>query len=119
MQKFYGFFYSLENKISKYSIEEGVLPDFAERRKAKLLSNDIATIGHQVSMNLLPPIPEIRNLDYAIGCLYVVEGSTLGGGFIFKLLNENLQLTVFKGASYFYGYGKETGNKWKVFIENL
>lgn len=55
----------------------------------------------------------------AFGSLYVMEGSTLGGKMIYKVVKELLGLDEQNGLSFFYGYGAETGNKWKIFQQSL
>jgi heme oxygenase len=55
----------------------------------------------------------------AFGCLYVMEGSTLGGKIIYNILKKQLGLSDSAGASFFYGYGPATGEKWKTFGASL
>jgi heme oxygenase len=45
--------------------------------------------------------------------MYVIEGSTLGGRIILKHIHTALGLDENKGASFFAGYGAETGIRWK------
>jgi heme oxygenase len=47
-----------------------------------------------------------------LGALYVVEGSTLGGQYIARHLQETLGLTPAHGAAFFSGHGAETGRLW-------
>ncbi|RYZ79234.1 MAG: biliverdin-producing heme oxygenase, partial [Proteobacteria bacterium] len=47
---------------------------------------------------------------------YVVEGSALGGRFIFKNIEAALGFTDEHGARYFAGYGNKTGSHWKGFL---
>lgn len=54
-----------------------------------------------------------------MGIMYVVEGSTLGGRFILKNVQENLGYNEEKGASYFSGYGNKTGSFWKKYLNSL
>jgi heme oxygenase len=64
-------------------------------------------------------LPEVGSLGQALGCLYVMEGSTLGGRFIARRLHEHLGLTPASGAAFFHGYGEETGSRWKAFQQAL
>ncbi len=48
--------------------------------------------------------------------MYVLEGSTLGGKFLYNHINKTLGLDTTNGASYFYGYGPQTGSKWNTFV---
>ncbi|WP_370877052.1 biliverdin-producing heme oxygenase [Acidovorax sp. A1169] len=60
-------------------------------------------------------LPPLTNPALLWGCLYVIEGATLGGPMIIKNLSLNLGLTVASGASFFDGYGAQTGSRWKAF----
>lgn len=57
---------------------------------------------------------EIKDITEALGCLYVLEGATLGGRVIKKHL-EHLSIPM-----HYYGcYGEEGGMHWKKFMQNL
>nr|WP_262512340.1 biliverdin-producing heme oxygenase [Adhaeribacter arboris] len=51
--------------------------------------------------------------------MYVMEGSTLGGKVISKIVYETLGYTPENGIAFFNGYGTQTGPKWKAFQEAL
>ncbi|HEY0821188.1 MAG TPA: biliverdin-producing heme oxygenase [Rhizobacter sp.] len=53
----------------------------------------------------------------ALGSMYVIEGSALGGQVITPLLQQHLGLTPLTGASYFHGHGPATGAMWRDFRE--
>ena len=123
LEKFFGFFYPLEEKLTSFAAEiTPFLPDFAERRKSDWLLRDLSEISDPVKQQEIKfcnDLPEVNNSADAFGCLYVLEGSTLGGRFISKSLNTSLNLTANTGASYFNGYADKTGSKWKTFREAL
>jgi heme oxygenase (biliverdin-IX-beta and delta-forming) len=50
-----------------------------------------------------------------LGCLYVLEGSTLGSQIISRRLRDKLQLDERTGASFFNAYGRSTGARWMEF----
>ena len=54
-----------------------------------------------------------------LGAMYVVEGSTLGGQYIAKHVEERFGLREGKGNSYFRGYGEHTGSMWRSFKEEM
>ncbi len=106
---------NLEDKI--YPIVLNIIPDIEERRKAHLLINDLKYTSFEKRFNLF----SFQNLEkisipFAIGIIYVLEGSTLGGRFILKNVQENLGFDEEKGATYFAGYGNKSGNLWKKFL---
>lgn len=118
LHKFYGYFSPIEELVNQFSLES-YLPDFAERRKTQLLLQDLEKLDQEMSIQLCDNLPAIYNIESAMGALYVMEGSTLGGQMISRQLEKTLGLTPSRGTAFFYGYGKETGKRWKKFQEGL
>ena len=58
-------------------------------------------------------------MDDALGRLYVVEGSQLGGQLIVRQVEEKLGLGAESGAAFFTGGGSATGAGWKRFKDLL
>lgn len=119
---FYGYFYPVEKEINKFRLIKQYLPDFDKRRKAALIREDLLNlkaIQPEEPLEMCHDLPEIKTASQAFGCLYVLEGSTLGGKIIARSLKKNLGLDQSHGASFFYGYGQETGTKWKAFQQAL
>jgi heme oxygenase len=90
--------------------------DFEERRKAGLLVADLGALGlTAVELDLLPEctaLPRLSSLDEAWGCLYVLEGSTLGGQVILRTLGPRLQLSPGHGLAFLGAYGEQSGARW-------
>ena len=84
--------------------------------KARLLNFLIAE-GKGVSLLQKPDkvYLENTNLSYALGVLYVIEGSTLGGKIITNLLKRQLNLVDYSEVSYFNSYGDITDEMWNNF----
>lgn len=53
-----------------------------------------------------------EGLARAAGCLYVLEGSTLGSRMIVKLLDQAQQRPAAGASRFFQGYGPATGERW-------
>ncbi len=64
-------------------------------------------------------LPELHDGPCAWGSAYVIEGSTLGGKFITREITARLGFTASAGASYFAGYGADTGAMWTAFRDAL
>jgi heme oxygenase len=89
--------------------------DFPSRRKTPLLEKDLQVLGVQDSPSGSRPETLARaNLDFALGCLYVLEGATLGGQVISRHLTT-LGIGPANGGLFFHGYGPRTGEMWKSF----
>src|SRR5262249_9623850 len=102
--RWYGFFATYEEKLAAVSPAWGKL--VYDRRKTPSLLVDLSTHGldpnHQALCDSLPPI---NNEAEMFGAMYVTEGSTLGGRFIARQLEQDLGLTGGRGYSFFLGYG--------------
>jgi heme oxygenase len=119
LQLFYTYFGGLETLIDQY-IDTNELSDYTERRKAKALANDIETLGgHPMSKASGENLPQIKNKLQAYAALYVIEGSTLGGKIISKMIAQQLGISNGEGLSFFNGYGDDTETKWGSFKDAL
>jgi heme oxygenase len=119
LRRFYGYFHPLERQLDAFPALLDWLPDYTERRKAGLLLDDLGSLHNRAEPGLCRELPGISTDAQAFGCLYVMEGSTLGGKIIYNILKKQLGLDKSAGASFFYGYGPATGEKWKIFGSRL
>ncbi|MBW8360477.1 MAG: biliverdin-producing heme oxygenase [Weeksellaceae bacterium] len=83
-----------------------------KRVKLPLVTQDVQFMNIERSKAIA--VPQIKNEAEALGILYVMEGSTLGGNMIAKQLSKHPD---FKEVSfgYFRCYGENTGSFWKNF----
>lgn len=91
---------------------------FRGRMRTPLLERDLAFFGAK-KMEDTPELPELATDAQFWGAMYVMEGSTLGGRFIAKHLEETFGFAEGRGYSYFSGHGADTGRMWKEFGEVL
>lgn len=112
---FYAYFSVVEKAIAPF-ITEQLLPDYKERRNSIYLKNDIEELGGQTEEVLPITPPQITSQLQALGALYVMEGSIMGGSIIIKMLEKG---GITKGISFFSGYGEATVQKWSVFVSVL
>ncbi|MGV3696464.1 biliverdin-producing heme oxygenase [Flavobacterium sp.] len=92
-----------------------VIPDLENRRKRQWIESDIQCAFRKIVPRLTAFNDEF-SVAFALGILYVVEGSTLGGRYILKNIQPILGYTNEMGARYFAGYGDKTGSHWKSFL---
>ena len=110
---FYAYFGGLEQLIQKY-ISNNDVPDFDLRRKADSLASDIEILGGVLpKLAATDHLPAITNHQEALGALYVIEGSTLGGQIISQMIGRQLNLN--EGLSFFKSYGEQTLVMWQRF----
>ena len=117
LTRFYGFYEPLEARLG--ACHEVSSLAFETRRKTPWLERDLLQLGlNRAQLAQLPRcvnLPTLETTAQTLGCLYVLEGATLGGQFIARLLKQQLSLEVANGAAFFNGYGGATGAQWKAF----
>jgi heme oxygenase len=86
---------------------------WARRRRAHLYAADLAGLGEAPNRRSRgPELTAVTDTDAALGRLYVLEGSTLGGVFIDRHLASLPWLAHIGGLQAFSPYGPETGAMW-------
>jgi heme oxygenase len=86
---------------------------WSARRRAGLFAADLATLGAAPADDG-PRLTPVAGTDAALGRLYVLEGSTLGGTFIDRHLAGLPELAGLRLRA-FSPYGAETGAMWHAF----
>jgi heme oxygenase len=117
--EFYRIYLPLEQALE--AVLHRDLPSYYPgRRRTPHLESDLAHL--KINCARLPrrqDLPSFPDLPAALGSLYVIEGSTLGGQMISRDLSERLGVVPGKGGTFFAGYGARTGRRWKEFLELL
>lgn len=116
LQAFYGYIAPVQQLIVKH-IDDQLAPDMDQRRNASLLLDDLASLGVHTQPETATQLPVIDSNASAFGALYVLEGSTLGGKIISKMIAEKLGSD--EALRFFKGYGAEMGKMWKIFTQQL
>src|SRR5215216_59367 len=123
LQKLFGYYRPLEERIAALPGWHNLPVDLGRRQKAPLLARDLLWLKvAQPQLRLLPQcerLPAVKSITQALGCLYVLEGATLGGQIIGRHLKKNLALDEDRGCAFFCSYGDEVGLMWQSFQETL
>jgi heme oxygenase len=94
------------------------------RQRAALIARDLESMGARIidkargfPAEAIPGLIDSSAVCRAsfLGAMYVMEGSTLGGQYIARHLEEVLGLQPGEGDAYFRGYGERTGEMWWAF----
>ncbi|MEQ1620282.1 MAG: biliverdin-producing heme oxygenase [Methylococcales bacterium] len=123
VSRFYGYYAPLETQLLALPWWDEMGFDYNERYKTPKLERDLLALGDTPDMLARMPrchnLPEIFTLSQLLGCLYVIEGSTLGGQIITRHLRSSLGITLETGCSFFNGYGDITMMQWQAFGSTL
>jgi heme oxygenase len=106
-------------------VEDALPPElrawFSGRGRARFARADVQWLRNEVGQL---PVPidasavlalSLDALPQALGSIYVIEGSALGGRIIAPHLKSTLGLGPGRGATYFHGFGEESGAMWRDF----
>lgn len=110
----------LERRLAGRAELRDVVPELEARWRAPSLERDLALLG------LAPPppappavLPELATTPEALGSLYVLEGSTLGGQVISRRLQQALGIAPAHGGAFFGARGRSLGPMWIGFTGAL
>ena len=121
LRSFYGFYRPLEDRLFALDGWTRCGVDLPSRRKAPWLTADLQALGLGTgeigALPICAKLPAAHDHAQGFGCLYVLEGATLGGRQITALLQSS---PVPANARHFFSsYGSATGARWREFIVSL
>jgi heme oxygenase (biliverdin-IX-beta and delta-forming) len=116
---FHGFYRPLEQRLAASARCLTAL-QWDQRVKLPLLTMDLLALGMTCgdieALPICDRLPAVETPSRALGCLYVVEGSTLGGQVVQRLLFDSLGAAVADALAFFRSYGTEVGTRWRGFL---
>lgn len=120
LERFYGFHRLWEPEVA--TILETELPGFfAPRGKLQNIEADLLHFGCRTEdlsrIASCCNLPSLQTVGAALGSLYVIEGSSLGGRILTRHFSEHLGLQRQAGCRFFAGYEERTGPMWATFGE--
>lgn len=103
-----------------FPLVQEVITDLPRRQKGHLIETDLAQLASQsaAALSTYHPFTTV-DVAFALGYMYVLEGSTLGGRVILKHLASRLPVDERFGGAFVAGYGNETAAKWKTFLQQF
>lgn len=113
----HGYYSSLDVAIRLHLLRDR-FPDISRRQRSDVILDDMnQLLPGSVSGPLCLEIPRINSICSALGALYVLEGSTLGGGIVAQIISGKINAD--RGFSFFRSYGKDVPEMWSTFIDYL
>ena len=120
LKTFLGFYLPIEARLNDFSSELSRLDlSLNEIVQSEKLDSDLKTLNGEDSPEIIKvcsDLPELENISQVMGLLYVLEGSHLGGQFIYKNIHfkdNNIDKALLK---FHQGHGVKTGERWKNFL---
>ncbi len=97
------------------ALPEPMRPWFARRCRGAMLRRDLCALSQARMPSRVSDGFALRDFSAALGSLYVLEGSALGGQVIAREMYRQHGLDCGNGAAYFNGWGARTGPMWTEF----
>ncbi len=119
LQRYSVLFRAFETELQRHASLLARLAGYSYQPRLPLLERDLAAPAFPSLLadtaRSMPVLPLMADLDSLLGVLYVVEGSALGGQYIYREILQKLHLDSASGSAFFYGIGEHTGAAWKHF----
>jgi heme oxygenase len=112
LEKAHGFYGPLEAALAAMPGLDDVVPHLSARRRAALAVADLEAQHCSVEALAERATAPFASLGEALGCLYVLEGSALGGRVIARHLQQVLALTP-DALTFLAGRGERMGPLWQ------
>ena len=121
LKSMYGFVYGFEKMVFPI-LKQHQLLQINDRKKSHFIQADLALLNQTAAQPYVSD--ELFSTHYqtaaaALGGMYVLEGSTLGGQIISKHLSKVLGAAVAGKTTYLSAYANQTGAMWKSFLQLL
>lgn len=121
LQAMWGIYTPMEKQLRReMESAKGLGPEDMDRRyKSQWLRSDLSTLGQRSDeidrLPLTSFLPQVDTPARLWGCLYVLEGSTLGGRVLTRHVCQTLAVSPESGARFLASYGPEVGGMWNCF----
>lgn len=117
LQALHGLHAPLERRLAAVPGLERCGLDLARRWRAPRLAADLRALGAPPSAldAASPHVPHVGDVASALGALYVLEGSTLGGRVVARHVTAALPVTAADGCAFLASAGTHVGRSWRSF----
>ena len=120
IEAYYGFHVPLQQSMERFLAPQTIDP---ARQKIPSLIKDLRALGlSETQIHALPlctDLPAIDSIAQLLGVMYVMEGATLGGQVLRRIIAERLAIDADSGGEFLDVYGRDTGRLWKAFLMQL
>lgn len=126
IQAYYGFHSPLQRSIDQFFAAQPAHSSLVQdpaRHKVPALLKDLHAMGlTDAQIQDLPQCSELPVIDSVarlLGVMYVMEGATLGGQVLRRIIADRLGIDAESGGEFLDVYGRDTGRLWKTFLRQL
>ena len=121
LEAYYGFYFALERQLDQ--VPDLDTSSLIGRYKAAALARDLEVLGltqEQIAaLARCDELPPLNNRLQALGVMYVMEGATLGGQVLSRIVKAKLSIDSDSGGAFLNVYGAAAGQMWRGFLALL
>jgi heme oxygenase (biliverdin-IX-beta and delta-forming) len=117
LRMFYGYYQGIEDATDKY-LNDDIVPRYSSRGKGERILQDLRSLGITDTPPISTNLPEINSVATALGAMYVLEGSSLGGQIITRMLMDSLKMPL-EHFKFYNCYGEESKAYWEQYVDAL
>jgi heme oxygenase len=116
----YPWYSTVEARLTAIAGLRAVIQDLDARLKTEILARDLNALGRAAETGIdVSFIPDLRSIPQALGCLYVLEGSTLGAQILIRAVRNSLGAEVAGKTTFLAGYEENTALRWRQLRTSL
>jgi heme oxygenase (biliverdin-IX-beta and delta-forming) len=118
LSRFFGLYLPLEHSLAAFSNWDAHGLALPSPSHSTCLAADLAALGTDPAAVVRTPpalLPHLPNFAHALGALYVLEGSTLGGRVILRNLEARIGPRIAAATQFFGGRAETVGPIWQRF----
>jgi heme oxygenase (biliverdin-IX-beta and delta-forming) len=117
LEKMHGFVAEFESQAAPRPEWASWSFDFEARRKSTAIRRDLLALGAKLEEIERLPMAQLdlasAPFETLLGYLYVLEGSTLGGQILARIVQARWDAGPANGAAYFCSYGAGVRERWR------
>jgi heme oxygenase (biliverdin-IX-beta and delta-forming) len=121
LRGFHGYYAAIEPRLVELARQTRAT--FGIVARTGHLEQDLLSLGVPPDAIAAAPrcaeLPALLDREHLAGCLYVLEGSRLGGRVIARFVEEHLGLTRSRGCCFFADVGQEATRRWTEVVSWL
>ena len=119
LRRVLAYYEPLERALRSGAAPWGLMGAQLVRQGVAALLHDLDVLGSERGDFVCHRLPALTSPARIWGCLYVIQGSTLGGQVLSRHMKKSLNIEPTTGGAFLWAHGEQTRIVWKTFTAAL